>query len=96
MQALSACCPVLRQHKTNLCEFGNEAAWERIVISYALTRVWRSELFSWQLTRLMHKFPEHTGFDRKILRAEFDQLVMSEIASQKLAESHVGLSHGEY
>jgi p-hydroxybenzoate 3-monooxygenase len=45
---------------------------------------------------VMHKFLERTGFDRKIQSAEFDQLVMSEVASQKLAESHVGLSHGEY
>jgi p-hydroxybenzoate 3-monooxygenase len=62
----------------------------------ALTRVWSAELFSWQLTRLMHKFPEHTGFDRKIQRAEFGQLIVSEVASRKLAESYVGLSHGEY
>ena len=56
-----------------------------------LRRVWKVERFSWQLSNLMHQFPEHSDFERKMQRAEFDYLVQSEAASRTIAENYVGL-----
>ncbi|NIL95392.1 MAG: 4-hydroxybenzoate 3-monooxygenase, partial [Woeseiaceae bacterium] len=36
----------------------------------ALARVWKSERFSWQLTKLMHRFPDDTPFERRMQLAE--------------------------
>ncbi|WP_370402221.1 4-hydroxybenzoate 3-monooxygenase [Sulfitobacter sp. JB4-11] len=62
-------------------------SYSRIV----LARVWKVERFSWQLSNLMHQFPDHTDFERKMQRAEFDYLVQSEAASKTIAENYVGL-----
>jgi hypothetical protein len=40
----------------------------------ALARVWKAERFSWWFTSLMHRFPDQTGFDRRMQRAEIDFL----------------------
>lgn len=56
-----------------------------------LARVWRVERFSWQLSMLMHQFPEHTAFEKKMQRAEFDYISQSEAASRSIAENYVGL-----
>lgn len=57
----------------------------------ALARVWKSERFSWQLTRLMHRFPENDAFDRRMQRAEFDYIASSVAAQTTIAENYVGL-----
>ncbi len=57
----------------------------------ALARVWQAERFSWWMTMLFHRFPDHTDFDRKIQRAEFDHLAESELAQRVLAENYTGL-----
>lgn len=56
-----------------------------------LARVWKVERFSWQLSNLMHQFPEHSAFEKRMQRAEFDYLVQSEAASKTIAENYVGL-----
>lgn len=56
-----------------------------------LARVWKVERFSWQLSNLMHQFPDHSAFEKKMQRAEFDYLVQSEAASKTIAENYVGL-----
>lgn len=56
-----------------------------------LARVWKVERFSWQLSNLMHQFPEHSDFEKRMQRAEFDYLVQSEAASKTIAENYVGL-----
>lgn len=56
-----------------------------------LARVWKVERFSWQLSNLMHQFPDHSPFEKKMQRAEFDYLVQSEAASKTIAENYVGL-----
>lgn len=58
----------------------------------ALFRVWKVERFSWQLSTLMHQFPESTPFEKRMQRAEFDYLASSEAASLSIAENYVGLS----
>jgi len=57
----------------------------------ALARVWKVERFSWYMTTLMHQFEEHSAFEKKMQRAEFDYLVSSEAAQTMLAENYVGL-----
>ncbi|MEM7214350.1 MAG: 4-hydroxybenzoate 3-monooxygenase [Pseudomonadota bacterium] len=56
-----------------------------------LRRVWKVERFSWYLSRLMHHFPQHDAFDKKMQRAEFEYIMQSEAASRSIAENYVGL-----
>ncbi|WP_428152155.1 4-hydroxybenzoate 3-monooxygenase [Brevundimonas sp.] len=57
----------------------------------ALARVWKSERFSWQLTTLMHRFPETDAFDRQMQQAELDYIAGSRAAQTAIAENYVGL-----
>ena len=57
----------------------------------ALARVWKAERFSWQLTKLMHRFPDAEPFDRRMQMAEFDYIADSEVAQKSMAENYVGL-----
>jgi len=57
----------------------------------ALARVWKVERFSWYLSNLMHQFPNHSPFEKKMQRAEFDYVMQSEAASRSIAENYVGL-----
>lgn len=57
----------------------------------ALRRVWKVERFSWQLSTLMHQFPDNSPFEKRMQRTEFDYLAGSEAASRSIAENYVGL-----
>jgi len=57
----------------------------------ALSRVWKSERFSWSLTRLMHRFPEDGPFERAMQVAELDYIASSRAAQTAIAENYVGL-----
>lgn len=57
----------------------------------ALARVWKSERFSWSLTRLMHRFPEDGPFERAMQVAELDYIASSRAAQTTIAENYVGL-----
>lgn len=57
----------------------------------ALARVWKSERFSWSLTRLMHRFPEDGPFERAMQVAELDYIANSHAAQTSIAENYVGL-----
>lgn len=59
--------------------------------SKALDRVWKSERFSWSLTKLMHRFPEDGPFERRMQVAELDYIANSEAAQKSIAENYVGL-----
>ena len=59
----------------------------------ALARIWKVERFSWWMTSVLHRFPEHTGFDLKMQQAEFDFLKQSEEAQASLAINYVGLPY---
>ncbi|QFU09218.1 p-hydroxybenzoate hydroxylase [Rhodobacteraceae bacterium THAF1] len=56
-----------------------------------LRRVWKVERFSWQLSTLMHQFPDASPFEKRMQRAEFDYIASSEAASRTIAENYVGL-----
>jgi p-hydroxybenzoate 3-monooxygenase len=57
----------------------------------ALARVWKSERFSWSLTKLMHRFPEDGPFERAMQVAELDYIASSRAAQMSIAENYVGL-----
>jgi p-hydroxybenzoate 3-monooxygenase len=57
----------------------------------ALARIWKASRFSWQLTRLMHRFPDDSAFDRQMQIAELDYIASSETARRAIAENYVGL-----
>ena len=59
----------------------------------ALKRVWKAERFSWWMTSTLHRFPESSGFDQRLQRAELDYLMSSEAAQKTLAENYVGLPY---
>ena len=59
----------------------------------ALARVWKAERFSWWMTQILHRFPEASGFDRKLQAAELDYLFASTAAQTALAENYVGLPY---
>jgi p-hydroxybenzoate 3-monooxygenase len=57
----------------------------------ALARIWKAERFSWQLTRLMHRFPDNDAFDRRMQWADLDYIASSVAAQTTIAENYVGL-----
>ena len=57
----------------------------------ALARIWKAERFSWQLTRLMHRFPDADAFDRRMQLADLDYIASSVAAQTTIAENYVGL-----
>jgi p-hydroxybenzoate 3-monooxygenase len=57
----------------------------------ALARVWKSERFSWSLTKLMHRFPGDGAFERRMQVAELDYIASSVAAQTSIAENYVGL-----
>ena len=67
---------------------------EDLLASYSATclrRVWKVQRFSWWMTQLLHRFPEHDAFGRHLQAAELDYVVHSAAARQSLAENYVGL-----
>ena len=59
----------------------------------ALARVWKSQRFSWWMTRLMHSFPDDPPFNRRLQQAELEMLEESQAAQTVLAENYVGLPY---
>ena len=57
----------------------------------ALRRIWKTERFSWYLTKLMHRFPEDGAFERRVQIAELDYIASSAAAQTMIAENYVGL-----
>jgi p-hydroxybenzoate 3-monooxygenase len=67
---------------------------DRYLESYsdmALRRVWASMRFSWQLTKLLHVFPDDDAFENRIKLSEFDHLHNSQHAAAVVAEQYAGL-----
>jgi p-hydroxybenzoate 3-monooxygenase len=56
-----------------------------------LDRVWKVQRFSWWMTSMLHRFPAHGEFERRVQRAELEYLTSSVAASTSLAENYVGL-----
>ena len=56
-------------------------------------RIWLAERFSWWMTNLLHRFPDHGAFGDKVQHAELEYLVRSRAALTSLAENYVGLPY---
>ncbi len=56
-----------------------------------LKRVWRAEHFSWWMTSMLHRFPAHDGFQRRLQHSQLDYVVRSRAAAASLAENYVGM-----
>jgi len=56
-----------------------------------LRHAWKVQRFSWWMTSLLHRFPDHNAFDHRRQLAELDYLCASHAAAQSLAENYVGL-----
>jgi p-hydroxybenzoate 3-monooxygenase len=72
---------------------GGSAAMEALnaYSQTCLGRVWKVQRFSWWMTSLLHRFEDHTPFDRRRQFAELEYIVSSRAAAQTLAENYVGL-----
>jgi p-hydroxybenzoate 3-monooxygenase len=57
----------------------------------ALSRIWKTERFSWWMTSVLHKTENESSFDNRIRLTELDYLLSSEAAMSSLAENYVGL-----
>ena len=57
----------------------------------ALARVWKAQRFSWWMTMMLHRFPDHAPYDKKLQDTELQYLLSSERAQQSMAENYVGL-----
>jgi p-hydroxybenzoate 3-monooxygenase len=56
-----------------------------------LKRVWKTVRYSMYMTALLHRFPEHTPFERQVQLAELDYIANSEAGATTIAENYVGL-----
>jgi len=65
--------------------------WLERYSEICLRRVWKAERFSWYMTSLLHRHPDHTPFDRCIQLAELDYVTSSRAAATSLAENYAGL-----
>ena len=57
----------------------------------ALARVWQAMRFSWQITTMMHLFPEHSEYERRMQESELAHLESSDTARRLMAENYTGL-----
>jgi p-hydroxybenzoate 3-monooxygenase len=57
----------------------------------ALARVWKAMRFSWSMTTMMHRFPEHNDYERRMQDTELDILKSSALARQIMSENYTGL-----
>lgn len=55
-------------------------------------RVWKTLRFSSYLTGLLHRFSEHSDFDRELQLAELEYISKSESAQRSIAQQYVSLS----
>jgi p-hydroxybenzoate 3-monooxygenase len=53
--------------------------------------VWKGQRFSWWMTMLLHKFPDHSPYERRLQQTELSYLFSSQQALASLAENYVGL-----
>lgn len=59
----------------------------------ALSRVWKTQRFSWWFSMLMHRFPDQSAFDANMQIAELEYLRSDEDAQRTMATNYVGLPY---
>jgi p-hydroxybenzoate 3-monooxygenase len=80
-----------------LSEFFRNGSTERLerYSDTCLRRVWKVVRYSVYMTSLLHRFPTHTPFERKLQLSELDYIEGSRAASTMIAENYVGLPFDE-
>ncbi|TBW52238.1 4-hydroxybenzoate 3-monooxygenase [Marinobacter halodurans] len=58
-----------------------------------LSRVWKSERFSWWMTSMLHRFEGQDEFEYRLRQAELDYHLESEAGLRVIAENYVGLPY---
>ena len=58
---------------------------------HCLKRIWKTVGYSSRMTGLLHKFPNHTPFERELQLTELEYLHGSRAAQTAIAEQYVGL-----
>ena len=81
---------VLARGLAALLRRGDGALLERYSET-CLRRVWKTVRFSNYMTTLLHRFPDHTPFERQIQLAELAYVAGSPAAQTVIAENYVGL-----
>lgn len=59
----------------------------------ALDRIWKAMRFSWSITTMMHRFPEHNAYERRMQDTELAFLESSASAQKVMAENYTGLPY---
>jgi p-hydroxybenzoate 3-monooxygenase len=59
-----------------------------------LSRVWQAERFSYDMTTLLHRAPDATGFEDRLQLARLERLASSPAAETDLAEGYTGFPFG--
>lgn len=59
----------------------------------ALARVWKAMRFSWQMTTMMHRFPEHSAYERRMQETGLALLQSSQTARKLMSEQYTGLPY---
>jgi p-hydroxybenzoate 3-monooxygenase len=60
-----------------------------------LKRVWKVVRYSNYMTSLLHRFPEHSTFERRVQQAELEYVAGSRAALTTIAENYIGLPFEE-
>ena len=69
---------------------GDEAMLTRYSAT-ALRRIWKAERFSAWLTSVLHRYPDHDAFARRLQLAELEYLIDSAAAQAAFVESYAGV-----
>jgi p-hydroxybenzoate 3-monooxygenase len=85
---------VLARGLTDFYRTGATARLDRYS-QVCLKRVWKTVRYSTYMTALLHRFPEHSPFERQVQLAELDYLANSHAAQITVAENYVGLPFEE-
>lgn len=72
---------------------GGDAAGLQQYSEKALVRVWQAMRFSWSMTTMMHRFPEHNAYDQRMQETELAILKSSETARRAMSENYTGLPY---
>ncbi|MEQ5871705.1 4-hydroxybenzoate 3-monooxygenase [Sagittula sp. NFXS13] len=59
----------------------------------ALARVWKTQRFSWWMTKTLHRFPDTDPYELHIQRAEIEHLASTESMQKTMAINYVGLPY---
>lgn len=71
---------------------GSDAGLERYS-EKALARIWKAMRFSWSITTMMHRFPEHNAYERRMQDTELAVIESYEGAQRVMAENYTGLPY---